>query len=499
MALTYFGISLVFLLGHLCQSFSLSAPDVSFKAGVVEFKPDQASGSANIYRNLRGLEALAEEANSTGVQILVFPEDAITGYLYSDRGSIYPYLEVLPPTPDEGVSIIPCNNPMYENQFVLQWLSCIALHHQLVLVANMGEKVPCYPSDPYCPADGRYQYNADVVFEKDGRFIAKYRKFNLYGPEKNFWNVPPFPEHITFTTSFGVTFGVFTCFDILFTDPALRLVEKGVKNFIFTTAWGNQLPYFMSVAFQQAWSRKTSTNLLAANCHWPTYPNFPSTGSGMYSSGNPISTFVSGQEFTPGTGHLVVGQMPDGPGEKVVVKADSVGTKRASRLKIVILDNSGSASVSDKSPDVPTPLTCTLKYDFTPVEGETYGLGALIRKRNNEHTGVCTLFKCTDSSCSDTTFQPTTEASTIFSKISLTGGFPEGSEVFPSVVANHYHLLPTRYITVAGNTLTVNDPTPRPLLSVNLWSILPKPATKYNLFTGGGEAVNETTCNLFEG
>ena len=153
---------------------------------------------------------------------------------------------------------------------------------------------------------------------------------------------------------------------------------------------------------------------------------------------------------------------------------------------------------------MPAPLTCTLKYDFTPVEGETYGLGALIRelgelKRNKEQTGVCTLFKCTDSSCSDTKFQPTTEASTIFSKISLTGSFPEGSEVFPSVIANHYHLLPTQYITVAGNTLTVNDPIPSPLLSVNLWGILPKPETKYNLFTGGEEAVNETTCNLFEG
>ena len=290
---------LIFLLGHLCQSFPLSAPKVSFIAGVVEFRPNQSLASANVEQNLLAYEMLAENASKKGVQILVFPEDMIIGYHYNRRSAIYPYLEEVPPTPAAGVSIIPCNNSMYENQYIFQKLSCIAKRHQLVLVANMGEKVPCSASsDPNCPSDGRYQYETNVVFEADGRFIAKYRKYNLITVEKEILNVPPL-EYVAFTTSFGVTFGLFTCSDLFFKDPALILAERGVKNFIFTTAWGNQLPYFMSVAIQQAWSLKTRTNLLVANHHEPMNNNLPGTGSGIYSSGTPISTFVSGEEFTP--------------------------------------------------------------------------------------------------------------------------------------------------------------------------------------------------------
>ena len=84
---------------------------------------------------------------------------------------------------------------MYNNQFILQSLSCIARRHQVVLVANMGEKVPCSSSDPHCPSDGRYQYETTVVFESDGRFVTKYRKFNVIKLEREELDAPPFPQH----------------------------------------------------------------------------------------------------------------------------------------------------------------------------------------------------------------------------------------------------------------------------------------------------------------
>ena len=505
MALSSFGISLFLLLGHLSQSFSQSSPNVSYKAAVVEFTPEQAANSGNVVKNLFALENLAAAAQKEKVNIIVFPEDAITGYNYSNRFAIYPYLEILPPTPRRGVTIIPCGESTYNDRFIFQRLSCIAKKYDMVLVANMGEKEVCKPDDRDCPDDGHYQYNVNVVFDEYGKFVAKYRKFNLYGPEKTFWDVPDIAEHVTFTTSFGVKFGVFTCFDILFKNPAFNMASKGeAANFIFTTAWGNQLPYFMSVAIQQAWSRRTGTTLLAANCHLPTYSSFPSTGSGIYSSGSAVSTFVSGQDFAPATGKLIVANMPPKrPYHQEVVKSDGVGTRRPKYMVITVLRGQSPAVARHTMQGVGT-LTCSLEYQFKKrYEAETYGLGALIRHRNKEYTAVCTLFKCSDPFCLDTSFQPTTKASTIFSKISLSGDFPQRSVVFPVALLSGYQLLPAELLIFDGKKFTVENPKPSPLLSVSLWSILPDPSNPdfdpgNNLVMGVGEEMDTPTGNILE-
>ena len=71
--------------------------------------------------------------------------------------------------------------------------------------------------------------------------IFRYRKFNLFG-ELGF-NHTRSSELCTFDTDFGVRFGMFICFDILFQDPAARLIrETGVKDVIFTTAWFSEIP-----------------------------------------------------------------------------------------------------------------------------------------------------------------------------------------------------------------------------------------------------------------
>lgn len=55
---------------------------------------------------------------------------------------------------------------------------------------------------------------------------------------------PAQPDPVTFTTDFGVEFGLLTCFDVLFHDPAVAIHEqKSVSNFIMTTAWIDMLPF----------------------------------------------------------------------------------------------------------------------------------------------------------------------------------------------------------------------------------------------------------------
>lgn len=69
----------------------------------------------------------------------------------------------------------------------------------------------------------------------------RYRKYNLYG--ETGLTPPAQLEVVNFTIRNNVTFGIFTCFDILFDEPAMMLVRNGVRNILFPTMWFSQLPY----------------------------------------------------------------------------------------------------------------------------------------------------------------------------------------------------------------------------------------------------------------
>ncbi len=92
---------------------------------------------------------------------------------------------------------------------------------------------------------------------------------------------------------FQVRFGVFTCFDMLFKDPSIDLVQiYGVQNIVFPTAWYKGFPMLISIEFQQAWSRVNCVNLIAANLYFPRL-NF--TGSGIYDCGE-VKTYIYDEE-----------------------------------------------------------------------------------------------------------------------------------------------------------------------------------------------------------
>lgn len=78
---------------------------------------------------------------------------------------------------------------------------------------------------------------------------------------------PEKPELVTFNTTFG-KFGIFTCFDILFHDPAVRLVSQlHVDTILFPTAWMNVLPHLTAIEFHSAWAMGMHVNFLSSNTH----------------------------------------------------------------------------------------------------------------------------------------------------------------------------------------------------------------------------------------
>lgn len=251
-------------------------------------------------RNLDIYEEQIIAAVKEKAQIIVFPEDGIQGFNFT-RASIHPYLDFIP-NPD-SVKWNPCKEAnLYNDTEVLHRLSCMAMKNRMFLVANIGTKQPCEQSDPHCPSDGRYQFNTNVVFNDNGTLIARYRKQNLYFEYA--FDTPPEIDYTTFDTPFAGKFGIFTCFDILFYEPAVKLVKQhNVKQIAYPTAWMNQLPLLSAVEFQQAFAAAFNINLLAANIH---HPNLGMTGSGIYT---PSKSFIH-YDMESISGKLIVARIP---------------------------------------------------------------------------------------------------------------------------------------------------------------------------------------------
>lgn len=219
-------------------------------------------------------EGYAATAAGQGAQIIVFPEYGITGF------SSYPkqswksggYTETFPAASGQ----IPCDDASaFSEAPSVVSLSCTAKKHSTAIVANLMEYV-----------NGK-MYNTNVALDTDGTFLAKYHKRNLWG-ETNV-DTPPTAEKVSFKTSFGITFGMFVCADLIYEHPALDLVRDGVKDFTMPLAWSNEMAQMQALAYAQGWSASNGVNLILAN-----HRSSAESGSGILVSGYPAS-----QEYSP--------------------------------------------------------------------------------------------------------------------------------------------------------------------------------------------------------
>lgn len=226
--------------------------------------------------NIGQFKQMAAEAAAKGVDILLFPEDGLSGFEFPEPAMVYPFLQEVPAP---GQPWAPCNYPerLSPQSSLVVTFSCLALTHGLYIALNMGRM------------EGQRRYNTDVVFDRQGRLVARYDKRNLFLTELEIFSIPPL-EVVTFQTDFGL-FGIITCFDAIFQHPFIDLVEgKGISSLVFLTAWWNTPPLFTSLGFHSSLARGAQINYLASNRN---YPAKGQTGSGIYTTDGVLASLIS--------------------------------------------------------------------------------------------------------------------------------------------------------------------------------------------------------------
>ncbi|XP_015435413.1 PREDICTED: vanin-like protein 2 [Dufourea novaeangliae] len=293
---------------HLSQQATATEhePRNYYIAAVVEFSPKvEQCGPLTLQKNREMYIEYIEKAKKQDSDIIVFPEDGLTSVRMPEKSEMMSWATVVPSADEKYV---PCEYHRPGVSETLKQLSCAARNNSIYLVVNIAEMESCdlgqTNRDQQCfSVNGTRYHNTNVVFDRTGRIIARYRKVNLY-MEKQFDTVEP-PEVVTFNTDFNVTFGTFTCFDILFYVPALNLTRtNGITNIVYTTAWFSEAPFLTAVQTQFGWSYAEDVNLLAAGYHNAMQGN---TGSGIYLGRDGIAEAT----FSNQTGHrLLVSRVP---------------------------------------------------------------------------------------------------------------------------------------------------------------------------------------------
>ena len=156
-------------------------------------------------------------------------------------------------------------------------------------------------------------------------FNFRYRKFNLF--LEPLMNITATAEVATFDTDFGVKFGHFICFDILFNKPTLDILKQSVSHLLYPSMWFSEVPFLTSLEIQQGFAYRNNIVLLSSGTNNPGQGN---TGSGIFvGKHGAIDMIITPKEMTK----LIVAQVP-----KDVNEAPAPSTNSIIRYSPVELD-----------------------------------------------------------------------------------------------------------------------------------------------------------------
>ncbi len=169
----------------------MNRPTTPFKVAAVEFNPEMFEFD----RNLERACSVIEEAASNGARLIVLPEAALSGYIYSDLEQLRPYLDEVP---GRGTSAI----------------------------AEITARWSCYVAIGISEIDRAtgLTYNTGALIGPQG-YIGKYRKNGL-NPSDIAWFVPGTTGYPVFETELG-NICMIICYDDTYWEPARLPALKG--------------------------------------------------------------------------------------------------------------------------------------------------------------------------------------------------------------------------------------------------------------------------------
>jgi predicted amidohydrolase len=219
---------------------------------------ENETSDSKLSKNLDLYEQFVALSAKHKVQVLVFPEFGLTPGAMDTRADLYPYIEVIP---EVSANVTPCGDASFNDRPILQRMSCAAQINKQLILVNMVDNIACSASsDPNCPSDGHYQYNTDVVFNEQGKLDGKYHKSHEIKSLQKAYDVAPTTE-VTYKSSFGVEFGLFICYDIMFQDPPKVLRDRGIEHFLYAVAQYE----IGEKTIIEGWSRNNNATVLSAN------------------------------------------------------------------------------------------------------------------------------------------------------------------------------------------------------------------------------------------
>lgn len=151
--------------------------------------------------NLARIGAIVGEAAAAGADLVILPETATTGYFIADR---------------LGELAEPADGP------TATALAGLARRHAVMLAVGM------------VLAEGNRFFDTQMLFGRDGRRLAIYRKTHLFAAERQWYAAGN--EPVVVDTPIG-RLGLSVCYDLIFPDFIRKLVDLGAETVINSTNW----------------------------------------------------------------------------------------------------------------------------------------------------------------------------------------------------------------------------------------------------------------------
>ncbi|CAD0205935.1 unnamed protein product [Chrysodeixis includens] len=139
----------------------------------------------------------------------------------------------------------PSEMPSYDE--AVKSISESAKQAGVYVVLNLLEHTHCQM--------GKEHIRSNLVFDREGSVVAVYRK-----PVNALSNcTTSSSDLVTFTTDFGVTFGVLMEEDLVLRDPQQL---RGLRNFVMAGVWHSEIAMLNAPQFSSSWSYINNVNLL---------------------------------------------------------------------------------------------------------------------------------------------------------------------------------------------------------------------------------------------